>query len=64
VKFRDLIQMLRDAGWVHVRTTGSHLHFKHPTKPGVITVPGGGKAGRDIAPGTLRAILRQAGLLE
>jgi predicted RNA binding protein YcfA (HicA-like mRNA interferase family) len=64
VKFRDLIKLLRDDGWVHVRTTGSHLHFKHPTKLGVVTVPAGGKEGRDVAPGTLRSILRQAGLIE
>jgi predicted RNA binding protein YcfA (HicA-like mRNA interferase family) len=62
-KFRDLIAMRTRDGWVHVRTTGSHLHFKHPTKPGIVTVPGGGKANRDIAPGTLRAILKQAGLV-
>ena len=49
--------------WQHVRTTGSHLHFKHPTKPGVVTVPSGGKENRDVAPGTMRSILRQAGLL-
>lgn len=63
-KFRDLIAMLRADGWVEVRTSGSHLHFKHPSKPGVVTAPGGGKANRDVAPGTLRSILRQAGLLE
>jgi len=56
--------MIRDDGWVHVRTTGSHMHFKHPTKPGVVTIPGGGKESRDVAPGTLRSILRQAGLIE
>ncbi|MBI1370123.1 MAG: addiction module toxin, HicA family [Planctomycetes bacterium] len=62
MKYRDLIRRLTDDGWRHVRTTGSHLHFQHPTKPGTLTVPGGGKNNRDVAPGTLRAILRQAGL--
>lgn len=47
-----------------MRTTGGHLHFKHPTKPGVVTVPAGGKENRDVAPGTMRSILRQARLLE
>jgi predicted RNA binding protein YcfA (HicA-like mRNA interferase family) len=64
VKFRDLINMIRDDGWVHVRTTGSHMHFKHPAKPGLVTVPGGGKENRDVALGTQRSILRQAGLLQ
>lgn len=63
-KYRDLIAMLRADGWRHVRTTGSHLHFQHPTKPGTVTVPAGGKEGRDVAPGTLRSVLRQAGLMQ
>ncbi len=62
MKFRDLIRMLEADGWTQVRTTGSHLHFRHPTKSGTVTVPGGGKLGRDIAPGTLRSVLKQAGL--
>ena len=62
MKYRDLLKLLHDAGWQHMRTTGSHLHHKHATKPGVVTVPGGGKLSHDVAPGTLRSILRQAGL--
>jgi predicted RNA binding protein YcfA (HicA-like mRNA interferase family) len=61
-KFRDLIRTIEDDGWVQIRTTGSHMHFSHPTKPGLVTIPGGGKLGRDVAPGTLRSILKQAGL--
>lgn len=64
MKFRDLIALLELDGWRLVRTSGSHMHYRHPMKPGTITVPGGGKGGRDIAPGTLRSILRQAGLLD
>ncbi|MCC6425828.1 MAG: type II toxin-antitoxin system HicA family toxin [Phycisphaerales bacterium] len=64
MKFRDLIKIVGDDGWVHVRPNGSHPHFKHPTKPGVVTIPGGGKESRDVAPGTMRSILRQAGLLK
>jgi predicted RNA binding protein YcfA (HicA-like mRNA interferase family) len=54
--------MLNEDGWQHIRTTGSHFHFKHPAKPGLVTVPSGGKLSHDIPPGTLRSILRQAGL--
>jgi len=60
MKYRDLLKQLHDDGWQHIRTTGSHLPYKHPTKPGV--VPAGGKLSHDIPPGSLRSILRQAGL--
>jgi predicted RNA binding protein YcfA (HicA-like mRNA interferase family) len=43
-----------------VRATGSHYIFPHPTK-GTVTVPYHG-ANNEIAPGTLKAILKQAGL--
>jgi hypothetical protein len=39
--------------------TGDHFHFRHPTKPGLVTVP---HPVRDVAPGTLRSIERQSGL--
>ena len=61
-KFREIIRKLEQDGWHHVRTTGSHLHYRHPSKPGVVTVPGGGKLNKEVAPGTLRSILKQAGI--
>lgn len=60
VKVRDLVRLIESDGWRHVRTTGSHRHFKHSTKPHVVTVPG--NTGDDIPIGTLKAILRSAGL--
>jgi predicted RNA binding protein YcfA (HicA-like mRNA interferase family) len=57
---RDVIRLLYDDGWVQVRQRGSHRQFKHPTKPGIVTVAG--KMSKDLAPGTLNSILRQAGL--
>ena len=39
---------------------GSHRQFKHPTKPGRVTVPG--KPSDDVALGTLNSIRKQAGL--
>ena len=62
MKVRDVLRLLADDGWVLDRTRGSHRQFKHPTKPGLVTVPAGGKLSHDIPPGTLRSILRQAGL--
>ena len=52
--------MLRDDGWVLVATRGSHRQYKHPTKPGRVTVHG--KPSDDLAPGTLNRVLKQAGL--
>ena len=52
--------MLHDDGWYLARTRGSHRQYKHPTKPGLVTVAG--KPGDDVAPGTLNSILKQAGL--
>ncbi len=52
--------MLKQDGWYLVRTRGSHHQYKHPTKPGLVTVPG--KSDDDLAPGTLNSIIKQAGL--
>lgn len=60
MKVRDLVRMLEDDGWRLVRTRGSHHHYRHDVKTGLVTVPGTG--GADLAPGTLTSILRQAGL--
>ena len=46
-------------GWVHVKTTGSHKQFKHPVKPGKVTVP---QHRGDLDIGTAKSILEQAGL--
>lgn len=62
MKYRDLIRTLQNDRWYLDRTTGSHQQFRHPTKPGTVTVPGGGKQGHDVPPGTLNSILKQAGL--
>lgn len=60
MKVRDLIRLLEDDGWVMARSKGSHRQFRHSSKPGSVTVSG--NAGRDIPPGTLRSVLKQAGL--
>jgi predicted RNA binding protein YcfA (HicA-like mRNA interferase family) len=61
VKVRDIISLLERDGWRLVRTRGSHHHYKHPIKGGIVTVPGTGSD--DVAPGTLRSIFKQAGLV-
>ena len=57
---REVLRMIEDDGWVMVAPKGSHRQYKHPDKPGRVTVAGHLKD--DIAPGTLNSILRQAGL--
>jgi predicted RNA binding protein YcfA (HicA-like mRNA interferase family) len=52
--------MLQNDGWFLVATRGSHRQFKHPAKPGCVTVPS--RPSDDVAPGTLNSILKQAGL--
>jgi predicted RNA binding protein YcfA (HicA-like mRNA interferase family) len=62
MKVRDVIRRLVDDGWAQVSQKGSHRQFKHPTKPGKVTVPS--KPSDDLPHGTYRSILRQAGLQE
>ena len=59
MKSREVIQMLEDDGWYEVRKKGSHLHFKHPSKKGLVTVP---HPKAEIPTGTLRNIFKQAQL--
>ena len=60
MKIREVIKILEDDGWVLVATRGSHRQFKHPSKPGRVTVAG--KQTHDLAPGTLNSVLKQEGL--
>jgi predicted RNA binding protein YcfA (HicA-like mRNA interferase family) len=60
MKIREIIKLLEDDGWFLVAQKGSHRQFKHPSKPGRVTVAG--KPSDDLAPGTLNSVLRQAGL--
>jgi predicted RNA binding protein YcfA (HicA-like mRNA interferase family) len=57
---RDIIHVLDKDGWKLVKQRGSHRQFKHDNKSGRVTVAGNLK--NEIPPGTLRSILRQAGL--
>jgi predicted RNA binding protein YcfA (HicA-like mRNA interferase family) len=54
-----LIRMLEEDGWRQVRVTGSHHHFKHPSKQGLVTVP---HPKKDLPIGTISSILKAAGL--
>jgi len=58
---RSLMNLLEADGWTLVAVKGSHHQFKHPTKPGRVTVP---HPQKDIPIGTERSIRAQAGLLK
>ena len=60
MKVREAIKMLEKDGWRLVATRGSHRQYKHPTKPGRVTVAG--NPGHDLLPKTLGSIMKQAGL--
>jgi predicted RNA binding protein YcfA (HicA-like mRNA interferase family) len=57
-----VIRLLTNDGWVQESQKGSHRQFSHPSKPGKVTVPG--KMSDDLPLGTLKSILRQAGIQE
>jgi predicted RNA binding protein YcfA (HicA-like mRNA interferase family) len=59
MKSADIISALKADGWEQVAHKGSHIQFKHPTKPGRVTVP---HPKKDIPTGTLRSIEKQAAL--
>ncbi|MEO8347522.1 MAG: type II toxin-antitoxin system HicA family toxin [Acidobacteriota bacterium] len=60
MKVRDVVWLIEAEGWYLVRIRGSHRQFRHQSKPGRVTVPGHPQD--DLAPGTFRSILKQAGV--
>ncbi|MCU1732219.1 MULTISPECIES: type II toxin-antitoxin system HicA family toxin [unclassified Pseudomonas] len=56
---RELIAKIESDGWFLVRTRGSHHHFKHPEKPGLVTIP---HPKKDLLAKTIASILKQAQL--
>jgi predicted RNA binding protein YcfA (HicA-like mRNA interferase family) len=54
------MKLIESDGWNRVRTKGSHHQYKHPTKRGLVTVPG--NLSDEMAIGTYQNILKQAGL--
>ena len=56
---REVLKMLLADGWYEVNCVGDHHQFKHPTKPGRVTLT---HPVKDIPPGTLKSISRQSGI--
>lgn len=60
MKVAEVVPLLERDGWTLSRTRSSHRQYRHPSKPGLVTVAG--KPSIDIPRGTLNSILKQAGL--
>jgi len=61
VSSKDIIKKIEEDGWFHVRTEGSHHHFRHDIKNGTVTVP---HPKKDLPIKTVKSILKQAKLDE
>lgn len=57
---KQTLKALECAGFVPVRSRGSHFYLYHRSKDLLVTVPLHGS--RTLAPKTLQSILKQAGL--
>lgn len=56
---REIVAALKADGWILARTKGSHAQYRHPAKPGLVTVP---MHPGDVPTGTLKSIAKQAGI--
>jgi len=56
---RSIIKLIEADGWRQVRIAGSHHQFRHPTRPGTVTVP---HPKKDLNIKTQNSILKKAGL--
>ena len=55
----ELEKLLLKDGWYYTKQTGSHRHYKHPTKTGKVTIP---FPSGDVDKGTAHSVLQQARL--
>ena len=59
-RVKEMVNHIEADGWYFVTKKGSHKQFKHRIKPGRVTIPGG--LNDELAIGTAKSILKQAGL--
>jgi predicted RNA binding protein YcfA (HicA-like mRNA interferase family) len=60
MKVRECSRRIEADGWYRIKARGGHRQYKHPVKPGRVTVPG--RMSADLDKKTAKSILRQAGL--
>ena len=58
---KEVERIIKADGWVLDRVHGSHHHYKHPTKTGMVTIPFHDKP-KDLKPKTISSSMKQAGL--
>jgi predicted RNA binding protein YcfA (HicA-like mRNA interferase family) len=56
---KEIIKILEKDGWFLVGIVGSHHQYKHPSKPGRVTIT---HPIKNIPIGTLKSIEKQAGM--
>lgn len=54
---RELIKLVQKDGWELVRIEGSHYHFKHQSKKGIVTIP---HPKKNLPVATIKSILKQS----
>ncbi|MFJ3051767.1 type II toxin-antitoxin system HicA family toxin [Pseudomonas nitroreducens] len=59
MRSKEIIDLLIEDGWFEIGSNGSHHQFKHPVRPGKVTVP---HPKASLPKGTVNSILKQAGL--
>ena len=57
MKSDELIKTIETDGWFLRRVVGSHHHYRHPTKTGLVTVP---HPKKDLPIQTVKSIFKQA----
>lgn len=55
---RDVVRVFEELGWRVVRRSGSHIAMTKPGETATLSVPDH----REVAKGTLRSLIRSAGL--
>ncbi|MFL9948714.1 type II toxin-antitoxin system HicA family toxin [Paraburkholderia agricolaris] len=55
----EVVKVIQADGWRLIRISGSHHHFRHAVKTGLVTIL---HPKKDLPHGTLSSILKQAGL--
>ena len=56
---KEIIQIIKADGWYFVRSNGDHFQFKHPVKPGVVTVR---HPVKDLDINDVKSIFKQANI--
>lgn len=59
MRFREIEKIVKKDGWYLVNQKGSHRQYRHPTKPGKVTIPA---HKGDINMSIIKSVLKQAGL--